>query len=74
MAKTKEELDALKAKIKEVRSELGALSEDDIRQIAGGDGESDCKRPTCPKCGSTNVTVDYTMWLYHCNNCGCIFY
>ena len=74
MAKTKEELDVLKAKIIAVKNELKSLSEDELKQIAGGDNETDCKKVSCPKCGSTNVSVDYTLWVYHCNKCGCTFY
>ena len=70
MAKTKEELDALKKKLKALKGEMKELSEDEIKEIAGGDGETDCKKPTCPKCGSKNITVDYYTYVYRCNNCG----
>ena len=71
MAKSKEELDALKAKIKELKNELGALSEEELKQVAGGDGETDCKERTCPRCGSHNV-ITYEI-EHSCLDCGFIW-
>ena len=73
MAKTKEELDALKERIKTLKSEVKELSEEELKAIAGGDDETDCGKPSCPKCGSSNVTADYDFYVYRCNNCGYIF-
>ena len=38
--KTKEELNALKAEIKNLNEKLSALSEDELKRVAGGHGES----------------------------------
>ena len=68
MAKTKEELDVLKEKVKALKGELKALSEDELKAIAGGDDETDCKKVKCPKCGSTNVF--HGEMGYTCVDCG----
>ena len=68
MAKTPEELKTLKEKVKALTDELRALSEDELRQIAGGDGESDCKNYKCPRCGCTSWRLNGTT--YTCNGCG----
>ena len=70
MAKTKEELDALKEKLKAIKAELKELSEEELKAIAGGDGETDCQDPTCPKCGSADVSVNVYSKMLHCNKCG----
>ena len=38
MAKTKEELDALKEEVESVNEKLAELTEEEITQISGGDG------------------------------------
>lgn len=71
MAKTPEELAALREKLEAVRDEINNLSEDELKQIAGGDDESDCYGK-CPKCGSRDVKQDNSniMIIWTCNNCG----
>ena len=73
MAKTNEELDALKEKIRGMKDELKELSGEELRAVAGGDGETDCKKITCPKCGSTNVHCYVSTGIYYCRNCGAYF-
>ena len=73
MAKTKEELDALKEKLKDLKGELKELSEEELKAITGGDDETDCKKVTCPRCGSDDVYFDYLEYLYVCNKCGLTF-
>ena len=70
MAKTKEELDALKIKLKALKGELKDLSDEELKAIAGGDGETDCKSVSCPKCGSTNVFCYVSTGIYQCLDCG----
>ena len=72
MAKTPEELEALKEQIRNVKNELRNLSEEELKQVAGGDGEVDCKKLTCPKCGSTNISTTVIAHVeYHtCKDCG----
>ena len=69
MAKTTEELNALKDKVRNLKKELGTLSEEELNQISGGDETTDCTgTKTCPRCGSTNVFHSETGC--HCFNCG----
>ena len=70
MAKTPEELNALKEKVKALKNELGTLSEDELKQIAGGDETTDCQKVTCPRCGSSKVYFDCTLGTYICKSCG----
>ena len=70
MAKTKEELDALKEKVKELKGELKELSEEELKAIAGGDNETDCQKMHCPQCGSGNVYYDSIRMWYICRDCG----
>ena len=71
MAKTKAELDALKEKIKAVKAELGTLSEDELKAIIGGDGETDCDSIYCPECGCQDLS--YSNGYFCCRRCGCVF-
>ena len=71
MAKTSEELDALKERIKTLKSELKELNEDELRAIAGGDGETDCEQIYCPECGCQDLS--YSDGYFCCRRCGCVF-
>ena len=74
MAKTKEELDALKIKLKALKGELKDLSDEELKAIAGGDDETDCKKVTCPKCGSTDISENIYTHMLVCNSCGYTFH
>lgn len=71
MAKSPEELAELKEKINSFKAELRELSSDELKQVAGGDDESDCYGK-CPKCGSRDCDAEhmglYTNWT--CRKCG----
>ena len=72
MAKSKEELDALKERVKALRGELKELSDEELKTVAGGDDETDCKKLTCPKCGSTSITyrMEPERMILICRDCG----
>lgn len=48
MAKSKEELDALKEEFGKLNEKLSQLSEEELNEVSGGAGAL----PRCPKCGS----------------------
>ena len=73
MAKTKEELDALKNKVKDIKSEIMALSKEELSMVAGGDDDTDCtKQVHCPKCGSTKISCEFDGEKCYCicRSCG----
>ena len=71
MAKTKEELDALKEELKTVKEEIKSLSEEELKSVAGGDGETDCTPVHCPMCGSRNVGLSRSpRYKCVCHDCG----
>ena len=41
MAKTKEELDALKSEVDTINEKLGKLSDEEIKYVSGGDGQKE---------------------------------
>ena len=45
------------------KSELKDLSEAKIKAVAGVDDETDCKKVSCPKCGSTNV-IEKNIYIH----------
>lgn len=54
------------------------LSDDDLEKVSGGWSSSDDGGPSCPVCGSTNVTIDatntssglYSVEEFTCHSCG----
>ena len=59
MAKTKEELNALKEEVETLNKKLAELTEEELKQVTGGDSWEEVK--VCRKCGS-----QYTG-MHHCN-------
>ena len=47
--KTKEELNALKEEVKAVNKKLAELTEEELKQVSGGDSGEEVK--VCRKCG-----------------------
>ena len=48
------------------------LPDEALAAIAGGDDaeSANCSKPTCPKCGSHNISEDWLHGVHRCNRCG----
>ena len=73
--KSKEELKELKEEYKTVCKKLKELSEDELKQVAGGHIEYGLVYPyPCPKCGGTMMCIHdlelLVMTDIHCIYCG----
>ena len=73
--KSKEELKELKEEYKTACKKLKELSEDELKQVAGGHREYGAVyHSPCPKCGGTMICIDdyelLVMTDIHCLYCG----
>ena len=71
--KTKEKLNALKEEVETLNKKLSELTEEELKQVAGGEGHISC---WCPDCGGLLKQLTYFIDeypVYVCTVCGKIY-
>ena len=66
--KTKEELNALKEEIETLNRKLAELTEEELKQVAGGEDDPS----VCPYCGGTLTPFEWSRGedTFRCDRCG----